>query len=68
MLKNNFLFEKLNNGDTVIGTWAIIPSPVVTDILCSSGLDFIIIDAEHGPISFETAQEMAIVCESWSLQ
>ena len=64
MLKENFIKKKLERGEAVIGTWSVIPSPIVTDILCSSGLDFVIIDAEHGPIGFETAQEMAIVCES----
>jgi 4-hydroxy-2-oxoheptanedioate aldolase len=64
MFRKNFMKEKLESGKSVIGTWCIIPSPVVTDIICSSGLDFIIIDAEHGPISFETAQEMVMVCES----
>ncbi len=64
MLRKNFLKEKLEAGKTVIGTWAIIPSTITIDIIASTGLDFIIIDAEHGPISFETAQEMAITCES----
>jgi 4-hydroxy-2-oxoheptanedioate aldolase len=64
MIKNNFIKQKLESGKCVIGTWSIIPSSIVTDIICSAGLDFIIIDAEHGPITFETAQEMAITCES----
>lgn len=64
MLRTNFLKQKLESGKSVLGTWAIIPSTVTTDIIASSGLDFIIIDAEHGPISFETAQNMAMVCES----
>jgi len=64
MLRSNFIKRKLGKGQAVIGTWSIIPSPIVTDIVCSTGLDFVIIDAEHGPITFETAQEMAIVCES----
>ena len=63
-MQKNFVKEKLEAGGAVIGTWAVIPSPVVTDIICSAGLDFVIIDAEHGPITFETAQEMAIACES----
>jgi 4-hydroxy-2-oxoheptanedioate aldolase len=63
-MQKNFVKEKLEAGAAVIGTWAVIPSPVVTDIICSAGLDFVIIDAEHGPITFETAQEMAIACES----
>lgn len=63
-MKKNFLKEKLESGLSVIGTWAVVPSAVLTDIIASSGLDFIIIDSEHGPISFETAQTMAIACES----
>ena len=64
MLKENYILNKLKNNKSVIGTWCTIPSPVVTDIICSSELDFIIIDMEHGPISFETAQEMIITSES----
>lgn len=64
MINRNYLKEKLESGQSVIGTWSIIPSTVTTEIIASTGVDFIIIDAEHGPISFETAQDMAIVCES----
>jgi len=64
MLKENYLLNKLNAGSPVLGTWATIPSVVTADILASSGLDFIIIDREHGPITFETAQAMSIACES----
>ncbi len=64
MIKKNFVKEKLQQGKAVLGTWAIVPSAVTTDIIASTGLDFVIIDSEHGPISFETAQTMAMVCES----
>lgn len=64
MLKINYIKKKLESGKSVMGTWCIIPSPVVTDIISSSGLDFIIIDGEHSPISFETAQNMVMACES----
>ena len=64
MLRENFLKEKLALGQAVIGTWSIMPSAIVTDIIASAGLDFIIIDSEHGPINFETAQNMVITCES----
>jgi 4-hydroxy-2-oxoheptanedioate aldolase len=65
MLKRNYLLEKLKNTNEVcIGTWSIIPSPIFTDILCSAGLDFIVVDSEHGPIGYERAQEIAIACES----
>jgi 2-keto-3-deoxy-L-rhamnonate aldolase RhmA len=58
------VLEKLNNGQPVLGTWIVIPSIISVDIIASTGLDFVIVDREHGPISFETAQEMAISCES----
>ena len=64
MLRKNFIKEKLEMGRPVFGTWSVIPSTVTTDIAASAGLDFIIIDREHGPISFETAQNMVMVCES----
>ncbi len=67
MLKKNYIKEKLSVKKPVIGTWSIIPSTIVADILSKSGLDFVIIDREHGPISFETAQEMIIACESNSV-
>ena len=62
MLKKNFVKQKLESGIPVIGTWGIIPSPVVTEIIASTNIDFIIIDQEHGPINFETAQQAMLLC------
>ena len=64
MLKKNIIKKKLSKNLPVIGTWVVVPSIINIDIICSSGIDFIIIDREHGPITFETAQRMAIACES----
>ena len=64
MIKDNFILEKLNNNRAVLGTFVINPSTIGVDIICSTGIDFIVIDREHGPISFETAQLMSIACES----
>jgi len=64
MLRPNFMKQKLDRGEAIIGTWAVIPSPVTAEILAVSGLDFVIIDAEYGPITFETAQAMAMACEA----
>lgn len=63
-MRRNFLKDKLASGKSAIGTWCVIPSAVTADIIASSGLDFVIIDAEHGPIGYETAQQMMIACES----
>ena len=64
MLTVNYLKQKLESGSAVIGTWCNIPSPEVIDVICSAGIDFVIIDGEHGPITFETAQQMIQTCES----
>ena len=57
------LKEKLSKGKTVIGTWCEIPSPEVINILAKSGLDFIIIDMEHGAMDFRMASQMIIAAE-----
>jgi len=44
----NPLKTKLAAGNAVLGVWCIIPSPVVAEILGLSGLDFAILDMEHG--------------------
>ena len=64
MMGSNLLRTKLDRGDCVLGSWAVVPSVETADIICSAGLDFLIIDSEHGPIGFETAQKMAIACEA----
>ena len=67
MLKKNFLKEKLEKNELAIGTWNIINSPMVVDVIASSGIDFIVLDAEHGSISYETAQTMISICESYGV-
>ena len=52
----NRLKAKLKNGERVFGTWSMLGSPSVMNVIGNSGLDFIIIDKEHGPVSFETAE------------
>jgi len=64
VLHTNFVKATLDRGDPAIGTWAIMPSLVVADAIAATGIDFLVIDGEHGPIGFETAQGMAIACES----
>ncbi|MFH1878914.1 MAG: aldolase/citrate lyase family protein [Candidatus Omnitrophota bacterium] len=49
---------RLENGEALLGTWCGIPSPSLAEAIGLSGIDFAIIDAEHGPVSMETAQGM----------
>jgi 4-hydroxy-2-oxoheptanedioate aldolase len=49
LVKPNPLKEKLSRGEAIIGTFLFTSSPEVMEVLGHAGLDFVIIDAEHGP-------------------
>jgi len=54
----NLLKTRLYNGETVFGTWSMLPSSFVIDVIACTGVDFVIIDLEHGSIPLSTAEEM----------
>jgi 4-hydroxy-2-oxoheptanedioate aldolase len=54
----NFLKRKMKDGNAVFGTWCMLPSSFVVDVVAQTGLDFIVLDMEHGALSWETAEEM----------
>jgi len=62
-MKGRHLKERLKNGETVMGTWSIIPSPSLVEAIGYSGIDFIVIDAEHGPVSMESAENLIRAAE-----
>lgn len=64
MRKSNRLKRDLSEGKTVLGTWSVLPSGSVANVLGASGLDFVIIDMEHGSAGFETVEEMCRALES----
>ena len=57
------LKRRLQAGETVIGPFVIIPSVPLVDTLGYSGMDFCIIDTEHGPISQESATDLVIAAQ-----
>ena len=56
--------NKLQAGKIVIGPFVIIPSVSMIDTLGYSGMDFCIIDTEHGPISFESANDLVVAARA----
>ena len=57
------LRKKLEEGRPVIGSFAKITDPAVVEIMGRAGFDFAIIDMEHGPLTFETAQNLIRAAE-----
>lgn len=63
MKNNTSLKDKLAAGKTVLGTWCEIPSPEFINVLAKGGLDFVIIDMEHGSCDYEQAGKMVMAAE-----
>ncbi len=40
---------RLHRRDLLLGTWVKTPAPVVCEVLAGSGLDLLVLDAEHSP-------------------
>jgi len=55
--------ERLQGGETTVGTFQIIDSPMVSEAIGLSGMDFTIIDQEHGPLTAESAVAMCAAAE-----
>lgn len=63
-LKKNDLKKALQSGKTVLGPFLKLTDPAVVEIMGFAGFDFVIIDAEHGPISMQSAQNMIRAAET----
>ena len=57
-MRKNYLKKTLQNDKVAFGPFLKFTDPAVVEIMRFAGFDFVIIDAEHGPISIENAQNM----------
>ena len=55
---HNPLKQRLREGKVVVGYWLTLPSPSVAEIMGSLALDWLLVDLEHGPIGWETLEDM----------
>lgn len=56
----NIIKNKLAEGRPVVGTMLVeIRQPSIMKILANAGMDFVIIDCEHGPFTFESVSELS---------
>lgn len=60
---NNIVKQKLSNSEAVLGTFFHMGSTAAMECLGISGLDYVIIDTEHGPFDVESAMEFIRVAE-----
>jgi len=59
----NPLKAKLASGRPVLGIWCIVTSPMLLETVAAAGMDFLILDAEHGGFDFATLETGILACE-----
>src|SRR6478609_7707017 len=60
----NKVKERLQAGERVVGCFLPIRSPELVELCALNGFDFVLIDAEHGSISPESAYPMILAAEA----
>lgn len=55
----NRMKRALQAGHIVYGSWLATCSPIAAEIMAHAGHDFLMIDGEHSPVSYETVLAMA---------
>lgn len=53
-IKSNPVVDKLRNGQPSVGSWLSLCSPVAAETMAQMGWDWLVVDAEHSPVGFET--------------
>ena len=53
----------VRDGDFLLGTWITSCDPMVTEVVASADFDFLILDAEHGPVTPTSALTTQIVAD-----
>lgn len=54
MITTNPVTDKLRAGQPSVGSWLTLCSPVAAESMAQAGWDWLVVDAEHSPVGFET--------------
>jgi 4-hydroxy-2-oxoheptanedioate aldolase len=54
-MRTNYVRHKLKRGEPSVGTWLTLPSPTSATLMARTGFDWLTVELEHTPITFETA-------------
>ena len=63
-MKTNRMKAKLLAGEPVFGVSVMIPSPQLVEMLGAVGFDWVLIDCEHGTLTLESVELMAMAAEA----
>ena len=57
-MRKNLTKEKINAGETAYGVFVNVGCPAIVEVIGHIGFDFVLLDAEHGPMGVETCEQM----------
>jgi 4-hydroxy-2-oxoheptanedioate aldolase len=63
-VKKNRMKEKLRAGEAVYGVSVMIPSPQIVEMVGAAGFDWVLLDCEHGTLTLESVELMAMAAEA----
>ena len=63
-MKPNRMKEKLSAGEPAFGVSVMIPSPQVVEMIGAAGFDWVLLDCEHGTLTLESVELMAMAAEA----
>jgi 4-hydroxy-2-oxoheptanedioate aldolase len=63
-MQNNRMKTKLLSGAPVFGVSVMIPSPQLVEMLGAFGFDWVLLDCEHGTLTLESVELMAMAAEA----
>ena len=63
-MKQNRMKEKLRAGEPVFGVSVMIPSPQIVEMVAAAGFDWVLLDCEHGTLTLESVELMAMASEA----
>jgi 2-keto-3-deoxy-L-rhamnonate aldolase RhmA len=63
-MKQNRMKDKLRAGEPVFGVSVMIPSPQIVEMVAAAGFDWVLLDCEHGTLTLESVELMAMAAEA----
>lgn len=63
MARQGFARRLASTSECLVGTWVKIPAASAVEILADAGFDFVVVDMEHAPLTFEFAYQATVVAQ-----
>jgi 2-keto-3-deoxy-L-rhamnonate aldolase RhmA len=63
MIAHGFARRLAGSDRCLVGTWVKIPALEPVEILADAGFDFVVVDQEHAPLTFEFAYQATVVAQ-----